>query len=99
VRRCNIPPTGCRHKYAAPCCADCAEDGCAARCQNHPDRCRCWRDGPPLRPRERTGKLDRAAILRLREAGLLQREIAERLGCSPSGVSAVLRQAGRDAHG
>ena len=92
MRRCVIQPSSCRHKYAAPCCRECPETDCLSRCENTPERCRCWRDGPPTQPKERKTKLDRAEIVRLHKQGLLQREIAERLGCSTSGVSAVLRE-------
>ena len=94
MRRCNIPPPSCKHRYSTPCCKDCKEAGCETRCQNDPARCHCWADRPPSQRKERPARLDREAILRLYGLGLLQKEIAERLGCSRSSVSAVLHEMG-----
>lgn len=91
MRRCNIPPASCVHRYTTPCCKDCHETACETRRQNDPARCKCWTDRAPAKPKDRATRLDAAEIIRLHDAGLLQREIAERLGCSRSGVSAVLK--------
>lgn len=94
MRRCTIPPASCRHQYTTPCCRDCRDIECKSRCQNDPARCHCWEDQPSAKRRGRLTKLDRVEISRLYDQGLLQRDIAERLGCSKSAVSAVLREKG-----
>lgn len=97
MRRCKIPPTSCCHRHSAPCCKDCREKGCAARCQNDPRRCGCWEDKPPKRERKR--KVSPLQVVGLYSAGRTQAEIAAQLGCCRNTVAAILREAGvgRDA--
>lgn len=95
MRRCKIEPPSCKG-YGQPCCKSCPDELCEARCLNDPQWCGCWEEGPP--PRERRDKLDREAIFRLHSQGLLQREIAAWLGCSKSGMSAVLREREEGSH-
>lgn len=97
MKRCKIAPPSCKQP-GQPCCKSCSDKLCGARCLNDPKWCFCWDEGPLPRNRERRTKLDRAEIFRLHNQGLLQREIAERLGCSQSGVSAVLLEREEDSH-
>lgn len=97
MRRCNIPPPSCRHKYAAPCCKDCREADCPTRCQNDPARCRCCSEGPPRKKRKR--KTDSLKISWLYSQGLTQVQIAEMLGCNRKTVGAILREMGVISHG
>lgn len=106
MRWCKIAlgPGACKQP-GGPCCKDCADKTCQARCWNDPKRCACWSDEPcrgvrPL-PKKRGVKpsLDREEIVRLYKSGLLQYQIALRLGCSTSGVSKVLREMGVTGHG
>lgn len=97
MRRCNIPPSSCRHPDRTPCCKDCREKGCPVRCQNDPARCGCWEDKPPRQ--KRTRKVDPLQVAWLYAQGLTQREIAAWLGCCKSRVSQVLREAGVTGHG
>lgn len=53
MRRCKIP-VGCK-KADKPCCADCSDKTCQARCQNSPNLCNCCEEGPPPRRREPLG--------------------------------------------
>lgn len=96
-RRCNIPPTSCAHKYAAPCCRDCAErKRCPAACQNHPDRCRCWSDKPggsqARGPRWR--KVNPEQAVRLYQQGWSVARLAEKYACAPHTVEKYLKEAG-----
>lgn len=97
MRRCNIPPSSCRRRHSAPCCRDCREKGCSARCQNDPARCNCWADKPPRQKRER--KVDSLQVAWLYGQGLTQAEVAERLGCSKNTVGAILREMGGGRRG
>lgn len=99
MRRCKIP-AGCKLPHH-PCCADCKDKACKARCWNSPNRCGCWENAPGSKGpiRERKSKLDTEELLRLHKQGLLQREIALRLGCSSSTVSAALRKMGVNRYG
>ena len=97
MRRCKTAPPRCRQP-GKPCCADCQDKTCQDRCWNDPKRCGCWDEGPLPKKRERETRLDRAEIYRLHGQGLLQREIAARLGCSNSSVSAVLRERKEGSH-
>lgn len=71
------------------CCAFCP-DPCKNRCLNHPDRCKLANDRAPIVQR-RPGKLlasRREEMTRLIEEGILTgKEIAERVGVSPTIVS------------
>lgn len=101
MRRCKIP-TGCKLP-ARPCCADCGDKTCTARCWNSPERCGCWTEfsSSPAEDARRGGKskLDAQKLLSLHEQGLSQREIAQRLGCGKSSVSATLRKLGVKRYG
>lgn len=92
MRRCNISPPSCRHRFTAPCCKDCQETGCPNRCLNDPGICGCWRDGPPCQKRER--KVNSLQAVWLHEQGLTQSEIAKQLGCSRNTVGTILREMG-----
>lgn len=95
MKRCKIAPPRCKQP-GQPCCADCNDKTCRARCRNNPTRCGCWEEGPPPRPRgTRRGpprKVDTLKIAWLHGQGLTQKEIARRLGCHPHTVSNVLRE-------
>lgn len=100
MRRCKIAPGVCTQS-GKPCCIDCTDNICQNRCLNHPKRCGCWEDSSELPPRKRGLKptLDRDEIVRLYKSGLLQYQIALRLGCSTSGVSKMLREMGVSSRG
>ena len=91
MKWCKIAPGKCK-RPGGPCCKNCVDKTCRVRCLNDPRWCGCFWEDKPL-PRNKP-RLDREEIARLYEAGLLQREIASRLGCSTSGVSAVLKEIG-----
>ena len=90
MRRCKIAPSSCKQPDKL-CCKGCPDKLCKSRCLNDPKWGGCWDEAPPPRKREPRDRLDREAIFRLHSQGLLQREIAAWLGCSKSGVSAVLQ--------
>ena len=92
MRQCRI--SSCCKLAHHPCCADCKDRTCTARCLNSPERCGCWWD-TALRP----SKIDRDKVLRLHNQGLLQKEIARRLRCSTSSVSAILWEMGVRSRG
>lgn len=96
MKWCKIAPGTCRQPDR-PCCKDCADKTCQARCLNDPKRCACWSDVPyreALKKRGVKPSLDRDEIVRLYKSGLLQYQIASQLGCSTSGVSKVLQEMG-----
>lgn len=93
MRQCTIPPSSCCHPDSTPCCKDCQERGCPARCLNDPARCHCWEDKPPRKKRERKVSPLHVAYL-YGQAGLTQAEIARQLGCSIKAVAAILREMG-----
>lgn len=92
MRRCKIS-TGCKLPDK-PCCADCRDRTCPARCRNAPQRCGCVEEGPPPRARERHGgtprKVDRLKVAWLRAQGYSIRRIADDLGCSKTTVCKIL---------
>lgn len=91
MRKCKIPQ-GCK-RPDKPCCADCKDKTCEARCWNSPKRCNCVEEGPPPRI-SAARKYDWTEILHLHEQGLSTREIAARLGARQSTISAALRKMG-----
>lgn len=97
MRRCGIAPTSCMHRAAAPCCHDCGVQGCKTRCRNHPDRCKCWVDKPPVRVRVR--KVDPDQAVWLYRQGWTEEEISEEFGCTVKTVRGHLRKAGAVKHG
>lgn len=99
MRRCKIP-TGCKLPEH-PCCADCGDKACTARCWNSPERCGCWMDDqtPKAMPRGRKPKFDRQELLSLHKQQLSQREIAQRMSCGKSTVNAALRKLGVKRYG
>lgn len=97
MRRCKI--ASCCKLAHHPCCADCKDKTCTVRCWNSPECCGCWEDSSPVSKRSRKSKIDRQELLRLHGQGLLQREIAQRVGCSASSVSAALRKMGVRRYG
>lgn len=101
MRRCKIP-TGCKLS-AHPCCADCGDQTCEARCWNRPNRCGCWEDLSAPQPETaqpgRPTKIDAQEVLAMYQQGLLQYQIAMRLGCNPNTVSRILRKLGVTGHG
>lgn len=97
MRQCRIASV-CRLAHH-PCCADCKDRTCDRRCWNSPERCGCWVESGPSQAKVRQTKVDRQKLLRLHKQGLLQKDIARRLGCSPSTVSAALRGMGVKQYG
>ena len=98
MRRYKIP-SGCKLPHR-PCCADCKDRACEVRCLNSPERCGCyWEEPEPSPKRARRSKIDRKELLRLHKLGLLQRDIAARMGCSVAMVSATLREMGVRRYG
>lgn len=101
MRHCKIAPPSCT-RPGAPCCADCKDKACPSRCLNNPGHCGCWEGAPPVRlsgGKKRTSQLRTDKMLELHKQGLLQREIAQRMGCSVSTVSAALRKMGVKRYG
>lgn len=96
MRRCKI--AACCPLAHHPCCADCKDKTCQTRCWNSPERCKCWEEWTPIRA-PRKSKVDVELLLALHDQGLLQRDIADRLGCSTSTVSSVLRKQGVKRYG
>ena len=92
MRRCNIPPSTCRHRYSSPCCKDCQEAYCENRCQNNPERCMCWADKPPRKKREH--KVDSLRVAWYYTQGMNQEEIARRMGCHRHTVGTILHEMG-----
>lgn len=95
MKRCKIAPPSCLCP-GNPCCTGCKVQDCPARCENRPEQCGCWEEGPPPRSRAR-GKgggryLDWDEIARLRGLGVTIAEIAERMGCSDCAVTRALRR-------
>lgn len=91
MKWCKIAPGKCK-RPGSPCCRSCTDKTCQVRCLNDPEWCGCfWEDNPLPRNKPR---LNREEIVRLYKSGLLQYQIAARLGCSTSGVSAVLKEMG-----
>ncbi len=104
MRQCRI--ASCCKLAHHPCCVDCKNRACESRCMNSPERCGCCennyaprRKAAPPAKHSYTGKIDREELLRLNNLGLRQREIAPRLGCSASRVSAILRDMGVRRYG
>lgn len=96
MRRCKIP-VGCKRRDT-PCCVDCKDETCLARCQNLPQRCNCLAEEPPPR-RGAPSKLDGNEVRQLREAGLSQAQIADRLNIHQHTVSRILRGLEAEKHG
>lgn len=101
MRRCKIP-AGCKLS-SHPCCADCGVRTCEARCWNSPNRCGCWEDSSASQSKAtqlgRPAKIDPQKVLALYRQGLLQYQIAQRLGCNPNTVSRILRKLGVTGRG
>lgn len=99
MRMCKI--ASCCKLAHHPCCKDCKDKRCDARCLNSPEHCGCWEDSAPPRNRvqSRKSKINRQELLRLHEQGLLLREIAQRLGCGTTIVSTTLRKMGVKRYG
>ena len=97
MKRCKIAPPSCS-RPGTPCCEGCPDEACAARCRNSPELCGCWEETRPVRPpsggKGRKSRLNPAEVLELHDQGLLQREIAQQLGCSISAVSRILSKVG-----
>lgn len=94
MRQCKI--YSCRRYPDRRCCADCDDKTCLERCENHPDRCRCWRnDSWPREVRTRVTKEEEAEIRRLLlETNLSHSEIAKMTGRSKSRVCRVAQDYG-----
>lgn len=96
MRRCTIA-SGCRNPDK-PCCADCQDKICQARCLNSPAQCGCWKEGaPPRRRKER--KVSSLQVAWLYGQGFSQAEVARRLGCHRNTVIAILRELGVTCRG
>ena len=96
MRRCKIA-VGCK-RADKPCCVDCSDKTCQARCQNHPSRCGCWEEGPPSR-KKRERKVNSLQVAWLYSQGFSQVEVARRLGCCRNTVIAILRELGVSCRG
>lgn len=96
MRRCKIP-TGCK-RLDTPCCVDCKDKTCLARCQNLPQWCNCWVEAQPPR-RGAPRRLDWDKVRQLHEAGLSQAQIADRLNVHRHTVSRILRGLEAEKHG
>ena len=96
MRRCKIP-TGCK-RLDTPCCVDCKDKTCLARCQNQPQWCNCWEEAPPPR-RGAPRRLDWDKVRHLHEAGLSQLQIAAQLDTCPQTVNKILRRLEAEKHG
>ena len=95
MRRCQIAPSSCI-RLDRLCCVDCTDKICQTRCLNAPERCGCWENVPDPSPGKcgRKQELDRNEVVRLYNEGLLQYQIALRLKCSTTTVSAILKEMG-----
>ena len=91
MRRCKIA-VGCKNPDK-PCCVDCSDKTCQARCQNSPSRCKCWEEGPPPKHPERKVSSFKVAYL-YGQVELSQAEIAQQLGCARSTVCNILLEMG-----
>lgn len=96
MRRCKIP-TGCK-RLDTPCCVDCKDETCLARCQNQPQWCNCWEEAPPPR-RGAPRRLDWDKVRQLHEDGLSQLQIAAQLDTCPQTVNKILRRLEAEQHG
>lgn len=101
MRCCKIS-VGCKLP-THPCCADCGDKTCEARCWNSPSRCGCWEDSSTpylkaVRPGRPT-KIDAQEVVSMYQKGLFQWMIAQRMGCSPATVSRILRKLGVTRNG
>lgn len=93
--RCKIP-TGCKLPNH-PCCADCKDKTCEARCWNSPNRCGCWTEDPhggQKKKRAHPRKFDWDEIKRLYQSGVPMAGIAARIGSSVNTVSGALKKMG-----
>ena len=79
----------CRHRAGWPCCAHCGERACPDRCENHPDRCRVWRD--TAKRKQRNG-VDLEMVKRLLEKGISAKEIARLAGCGTTTVYEIAKR-------
>ena len=79
-----------------PCCAYCdKQEECPNRCENHPDRCRCWRDEPAGQRRVKRRTLyDSRRVVELFREGWTYDQIAAEMKCGRSTVTLILRKAG-----
>lgn len=80
----------CKSRAGRPCCTYCDAKDCLERCENHPDRCKVWRD--PVAQKAPRSSIDEAEVVRLSEGGTPRPEIARRLGCSLQSVDHILRK-------
>ena len=86
----------CGRVYGDPCCTYCdLQADCPDRCQNRPDRCKCWEDLPDGQRRAKPHTLyDSRQIVALYHEGRSYDQIAEEVGCGRSTVTLILRKAG-----
>lgn len=83
----------CKRTEKYTCCADCTATDCEERCKNTPEKCGvCGVEQKRSRPGRR--KYDQVQILKLYRSGLSKVEVAERMGCAKSTVTAALKEAG-----
>lgn len=80
----------CRFRSGRPCCTYCDEKNCLERCENHPDRCKVWRD--PVAQKAPMDTADEAEAVRLALEGVPRPEIARRLDCSKQSVDRILQK-------
>ena len=95
MRRCKIP-TGCK-RLDTPCCVDCKDKTCLARCQNQPQWCNCREEAPPPR-RGAPRRLDWDKVRQLHGEGLSQLQIAAQLDTCPQTVNKILRRLEAENH-
>ena len=104
MRRCKIAPSACA-RSDRPCCADCMDKICQARCLNDQKLYGCWEAAPDPSSRKDSRRLgpkprvDRDEIVRLHNEGLAQYQIALRLKCSQAQVSRILKEMRVTRHG
>lgn len=96
MRRCKIP-TGCK-RLDTPCCVDCKDKTCQARCWNDPKHCGCWENDPPPR-RGAPRRIDWDKVRQLHKDGLSRLNIAAELGISLQSVNNILRRLEAEKHG
>lgn len=94
MRQCGI--YSCRRYPGRRCCADCEDRTCLERCENHPDRCRCWQEVSEIRAvPHRVTPEEEAEILRLlRDPSLSAREVMRRAGRSETLILRIAREHG-----
>lgn len=76
------------------CCIDCDKIPCPNRCQNHPDRCKCWADEEQLKQGQKKGSAKSEDVLALAQRGLSYKEIAAKMNIGICAVQYHLNKLG-----